>query len=298
MTKLLILGATGNLAGMTVAALAGAKDIQLRLASSRDAGVERLRAAHASSEVVRADWYDLESLRRAFDGVNRALLVSNDLLTDEKIATANIVAAAKATRSLDLIVRVIGAAPGLAESDMTQEWLATGVGTAQRWISMPLLKESKLPVAYVNAAGALMHNLLWNAGEIKASRRLLYPGALSAPQLWIADRDLVDVIAKVLIEGPAAHAGKEYALTGAARHTIAEVAAMVSEEIGEKVTWVDTEQAMRAALGGLADKLMTAMRYEQRHNVKVPITDTVERLLGRPQTTLRQYIAAHRAAFA
>lgn len=297
MTRLLILGATGNLASLVVAHLAGLRDFQLRLTSSRPEGVERLKAEHPGAEVVQADWLDRESMLRAFDDVDRALIVSNDLLTDETVATPNIIAGAQSSKHLELLVRIIGAAPQLPEGAMTDEWRATGVGTAQRSISMPLFAASGLPITYVNAAGSLALNLLWKAGEVKASRRLLHPAYLAGPQLWVAEQDVAEVTARVLIEGPGKHAGQEYVLTGAERYTIGQVADLLSDAVGERVTWVDSDAGLRAALGPYAERLITALKCEQPHNFHVPIADTVKAVVGRLQTTLPEYIAKHRDAF-
>ena len=72
MDKVLILGATGNLGGLTAQALLAHQPApRLRLVSSRAAGCSVLRERFPQCEIVEADWYDAASLSVAAAGVDR-----------------------------------------------------------------------------------------------------------------------------------------------------------------------------------------------------------------------------------
>ena len=75
MNKVLILGATGNLGGLTAGLLAANPDVTLRLASSRAAGSAALRERFPKAEVVQADWYDADSLKAVVAGVDVRVIV-------------------------------------------------------------------------------------------------------------------------------------------------------------------------------------------------------------------------------
>lgn len=297
MTRVLILGATGNIASLTAAELARRGDLKLRLTSRREDGLQRLRAEHPGAEIVQADWTDHASLQAAFADVDRALVITPDFTTDERVVTPNIVAAAQATPGFQHLVRLIALQEGLEPGDMTPAWLATQAGSALHWVAKPFLDASGLPITYVNVSAWITFNLPWFVAEDVKRRRQL-PLYADAERPWVTEQDLGEVFARILREGPAPHVGREYVLTGPERFRFREVAALLSEEVGETVTWVDTPEAVRRAVGEHADILQTYLDHESRHWNKVQVTRTLEGLLGRPATTLRQYIAANRDLFA
>ena len=87
MSRILVLGATGKLAGIVAGKLAGMPGVDLRLASSREAGREALAKRFVHADVVLADWYDEASLVAAMRGVDRVLFITPDTRTDEATVT-------------------------------------------------------------------------------------------------------------------------------------------------------------------------------------------------------------------
>jgi NAD(P)H dehydrogenase (quinone) len=299
MTKILVLGATGNIGGLTTAALAANyPDISLRLASSRPEGRSAMSAAYPVAQVVEADWYDLERLTRAVEGVDKVLMVTPDFRTDESVATKNVIEAVKRAGGVQQIVRFIAIPPGLTADKLAPEFLATRCGANLHTVAKPLFDASGLPMTYINAACWIMFNLPWfMADEVKRNRRIAMPAASDARRLWISENDIADVAAKILADPAAMHVGKEYLVTGTERLDFRGVASLVGDVLGTQVTYVDDDASLRAAMGDQFDTLMTYFRHETRDYGDVPSTDTVARLLGRPQVTLRDYIEANKSAF-
>lgn len=299
MNKVLILGATGNIGGLTAQALAiKYPDVNLRLTSSRDSGCDLLRAFHPQAEVFKVDWYDPGTLPAAFKGVDKVFIVSPDFYTDESIVTPNLINAIKEAASISQVLRFISLPPGLTAEQLEPEILATHCGANLSVIAKPLFDASGLPMTYLNAASWLMFNVAWFlAAEIKEKRRLAMPVGTHASRLWLSENDVAAAAAKILATDVSAHVGQEYLVTGTERIDFAELAELVSEVIGEKVAFVDDDKPLRAATGESFELLMTYFRHETRDYANVPVTNTLEQLIGRPPLSLRDYLAANRELF-
>lgn len=298
-TKILILGATGNISRLTAAALtAQYPQIQLRLTSSREDGQKALRATFPAAEVVEADWYKEATLLAAMRGVDKVMVVSPDFVTDESIATANVIRAAKAAGGIQQIVRLIAMPPGFTADRLTPAQLATRCGAALHSVAKPLLDRSGLPITYINVACWIMFNLAWfMAQDVKMSRRMSMPAVSDTPRPWLAEQDIADVFARVLAENASRHVGRNYLITGQQRYTYPQVAAVIGDVIGEKVTYNDDDASLREAMGPLFETLMTYYTQETPCWTEMPTTRTFEELLGRPAMTLEQYVAQHKSLF-
>jgi NAD(P)H dehydrogenase (quinone) len=248
--------------------------------------------------VVTADWYDSASLASAMEGVDKVLVVTPDFLTDENIVTPNIIAAVRQAGAVAQVVRLIALPEGLTAEKLGPEFLATRCGANLSVIAKPLLDASGLPITYINVPCWIMFNLPWFlAGEVKARRRLAMPAQTDAPRLWISEQDIAACIALILSGDAAAHIGKEYVLTGTERLDFVQIAGLLSEELGEDVRYVDDGEALRTIMGDKFDKLMTYFQHETRDYGQVAVAGTVQRLLGRPQVALRDYLRVNREYF-
>jgi NAD(P)H dehydrogenase (quinone) len=296
----LILGATGNLGRLTAAAIHGQyPNVQLRLTSHREEGRKQLRDAYPDAEVVAADWYDEGSLRSAIAGVERILMVTPDFATDETIVTPNLIRAVKAAGGVKQVLRFIAIPPGFTAAALTPEQLATRCGAAQHVVAKPALDASGLPVTYVNAACWIMFNLPWfMSAAVKASRSLVMPSAADAARLWVSETDLADVFTKILTADAGLHVGKDYLVTSGRRYTFAQVAALLSEVLGQPVSYVDSDASLRNAMGDAFPVLMTYFTHETEAYSAVPTTCVIEELLGRAPVTLRQYAEMNKELFA
>ncbi len=298
MDRILVLGATGNLGGLTSGRLAGRGGFQLRLASSREAGRAALAERFPEAETVIADWYDDASLEAAMQGVTRVFVVTPDFMTDERVVTPNIIKAAKAAGTIEQIVRLIAIPPGLTEAGLSQAFLDTRCGANLHVIAKPLLDASGLPVTYINVPGWIMFNLPWFlAPEVKANRRLAMPAITDANRMWISEGDIADVAATILTAPIADHVGKEHVLTAPARYDYPAIAELLGEELGEDVTYADDDGPLRETMGEAFDALMTYFEHETQAYGGVRHSETVASLLGRPQETVRDYIRSNRELF-
>jgi NAD(P)H dehydrogenase (quinone) len=293
MSKTLILGATGRLSSLTADLLFKAAPQSLRLATSREEGLGGLRDRYPGAEVVQADWNERSSLVEAMEGVDRLMVVTPDWVTDESLVTPNIIAAAKAAGSIELLVRLLAMPPQWTVEDVSPEYLATGIGASHHMIARPLLDTSGLPVCYVNVPAWYMSNLPWFAAtEVQTNRRLVLPAVTDTGRMWVSEDDIVAVFVKILTEPAGRHVGQEYVLTSDC-YTWVDIARIFSEQLGSPVAYVDGDTTMREVFGDRFDKLMLYMETESKMYAAAPHRETIAELLGRPQQTLSDYIAAH-----
>lgn len=302
MTKpidILILGATGNLAKQVTTRIAADRaDLTLRLASHREEGRSALQEAFPKAEVVSADWTDEGSLTAALRGVAKVLVITPDFFTNESVVTANIIRAVKSAGGVSQIVRLIAIPPGFSREHTTQAQRAAQCGAPNHALAKALLDESRLPVTYVNVSAWITFNLPWfMASDIKSARKLIMPSSADAARHWVCERDITDILAKILMEPAAAHVGKEYLISGDRRYTFAQVAALVGEVIGAPVTYVDSDVSLRNAMGDNFQKCMDYFSHEIHAYSTVPQTRTIEQLLSRERVTLPQYIKENRDQF-
>lgn len=300
MEKLLILGATGNLGGLTAQTLqAQQPEAQVRLVSSRADGCRILRERFPNYEVMQADWHHVASLSMAFAGVDRVFVVTPDFTTDESVVTPNIIRAVRAAGTVRQLIRLIAIPPGLTQSDLSAEVRATRVGAAFHTTAKALLDASRLPVTYLNVPCWIMFNLPWFlAAEVKSRRRVAMPAQSDAARLWVSEGDIAEVAASLLTDPVEKHVGQEYRLTGERRYTFAQLAQLLSDVVGERVTYVDDDASLRRIMGDHFPTLMTYFTHETQDYASVSVTDTIRQLLGRRPMSLPEYLQANRAVFA
>jgi uncharacterized protein YbjT (DUF2867 family) len=147
-----------------------------------------------------------------------------------------------------------------------------------------------------------MQNLLWSADTIKA--RGEFYGTLGAtPASHVDARDIASVIAAALAEPVDRHAGMVYLVTGPAALTFAQVAETFTGVLGRSVRYVNlTDEQLKAGLLASgqptwqATALVELNTYARQGHASL-VTDTVERVGGRPARTLEQWAQDHAASF-
>ncbi|MGP9806488.1 NmrA family NAD(P)-binding protein, partial [Paracoccus sp. NSM] len=253
----------GNIASRITRQLAQHPQVTLRLTSSRPEGVAKLKASHPDADVMQADWYDVESLHRAFAGMNRVVVIPPDFVTDEETATPNVIAAAQATPGVDLIVRLLANSQAQTADEIDPEYKDVKVGSSIHSIAQSIYAKSNVPVTFVNAGAWFCNNFSWMiADDVRRHRQIRLPH--DASRFWLDDDDLAAAFVKVLLEGPEKHVGQNYMLNGLGRYRFSDVAAVISAELGEPVEYVDTEDGIRDFASEQAEALITYMKHESR----------------------------------
>jgi uncharacterized protein YbjT (DUF2867 family) len=297
---ILVTGATGRLGGVgrEVVEILRGRGVPVRaLVRTEDERAASLRAIGA--EVVVGDLTRAADVVRALAGCRRiyfGMSVSAPYLE----ATVTAAAVARQQGDLEMFVNI----SQLTVSQMSLTRMTDSPQQRQHWLGEQVLNWSGLPVVHVRATVFLQHPFFsqWAAESIARDDtiRLPFGEARTSP---VDTRDVAEVIATVLAS-PASHVGKVYELTGPRSEDMRAVAAEYSEALGRTVTYVDEPmeswQGRELHARGLPEhvashlrtmaKLHAANRYDR-------LTHDIDAILGRPATSVRDYVAKHPELF-
>jgi len=243
--KILITGATGNIAGLLIpglqasgASIRGLVRNPEKAVALKDAGIE----------VVEGDFANIEALDKAVDGVDTIVLITAPN-PDAAIQASNVLAAAKRAGS-PRIVR-ISALKATAEgpTDNSRQHAKTD----------PEIQESGLPYTIIRPH-FFMQNLFMSAETI-GSDGVMYWG-MGEGHLGMVDvRDIADFTLKVITEE--GHNGKMYTITGPTPISFHDAAKALSTALGKEVNYVAvpleavTESILSMGMGEWFAQVMT-----------------------------------------
>jgi len=287
LAMILVTGATGTNGRLVVQALlgAGARVRAMVQDPSRAADLAR-----AGAELAVADFDRADTLDAALAGVERSLLLS---AVDQRLVERETRFVERAKRAgLQHLVKfsAIGAHQAASFTFGRQH------GAAERAVM-----ESGLGCTFVQP-NFFMQNLLWSAEAIKAHGE--FQSSLGeTPASHVDARDIAAVIARVLTDPLDRHAGRVHLVTGPTALSFDEVAGTFARVLGRPVRYRNLEDAsLKAGLlaAGQSDWQATALVelniYARQGHASV-VTDTVDRITGRPARTLEQWIRDHASAF-
>src|SRR5688572_21033812 len=230
------------------------------------------------------DFADPDSVRAALEGVETVFLSCADDPRRVEWETSAIDAAAAAGVGRIVKLSTVGAAPGAPVAFW--DWH----GRVEQHV-----READV-AAVVLRSSFYMTNLLAAAGQVAHESRLTAPAG-DARVAMIDPRDVGAAAAAVLTT--AGHDGQTYVLTGPAAITYAEVTSALSAATGRAVDFVDVpdegaRQAMiEADLPGFVAEQLVKIFQQLRQGVGAPLTDTVERLTGRPPRDFAAFARDH-----
>src|SRR5262249_46124460 len=171
----------------------------------------------------------------------------------------------------------------------------------QHGVAERVIMDSGVPFTFVQP-NFFMQNLLWSAGTIKA-RGEFYSSLGTTPASHVDARDIAAVVAAALTEPGDRHAGRIHLLTGPAAVTFDRIAEVCSRVAGKPVRYVDLPDAqLRAGLlaSGQSEwqaaALLELNTFARQGHASV-VTDTVQRIAGRPPSTPEEWPRGHAAVF-
>jgi NAD(P)H dehydrogenase (quinone) len=299
MTKpILVTGAAGRVGGVgrMVGELLLRRGLPVRaFVHQDDERADELRSMKA--EVVVGDLTHADDVARALDGCRRMYFGMS--VSAKYLEATVIVAAVAREHGLEALVNI----SQMTVSQMSLGWMSDSTQQRQHWMAEQVLSWSGLPVVEVRPTAFLENPLFkeWAAESIAedGTLRLPFGAGRTSP---IAARDVAEVIATVLAE-PSAHLGKVYELTGPHVQDMCGVAQEYSTALGRTIRYVDVpfdewEGELRSK--GLPDHLLNhlvtmarlhaANRYDR-------LTNDVEAVIGRPATSITEYVAENAAVF-
>lgn len=288
MSKVLVTGATGNVGKEVVTALL-AKQIPVR-AAARDA--ERIHQVAQKSgwtgnyESVTLDYSNPHSIAAALEGVEKVFLVTPTMGAVVDMVKAFLDVA----KSSDVkhIVRLSGMY-SVTEPSATH-------AEGER-----LIVESGIPYTFLRPNFYMQNFNTFYADGIKRRDSIALPAG-EEPISFIDVRDVADVaVAAFTQEG---HADQIYTLTGGEAITHYEVAKVLSEVLGRTITYINMpEDQFREVLkaAGRTEAMANGVIYlyaPVKQMLAAPVTDDVQRVIGRAPRTIRDYARDYAAVWA
>ena len=279
---IVVLGATGTTGGEVARQLIAAGERPRIVARTPS----RARGFTHAADVVGGDLDDPGSLRRAFEGCERMYLVSagGDLATQER----NAIDAARAAGVRHVVkLSVYGA-------DAPRFSFARWHGESEEY-----LMDSGLAWTMLRPVNFTTNSLGW-ADTIRADGVIYQPTGTGR---WAAidPADIGRVALSALTEG--GHEGQAYTLTGPEAMDGAGYAAVLSDVLDRPVRFVDVppEAAREAMLSGgmpadYVDAILELLAAMKAGEVDA-VTDTVQRVTGRPPARFADWVERNRDAF-
>ncbi|WP_437599700.1 NAD(P)H-binding protein [Sorangium sp. So ce590] len=299
--SILVTGAAGRIGGVgrTIVELLRRRDLPVRaLVHREDERVAPLRATGA--DIVIGDLTRAADVARALEGCRR-MYFGMSVSTRYLEATVLAAAVARARGDLEVLVNI----SQMTVSQMSLTHMTDSAQQRQHWLAEQVLSWSGLPVVEVRPTVFLENPFFstWAAESIAADAtiRLPFGAGRTSP---IAARDVAEVVATILAS-PTAHVGKVYELTGPRSLDMKAMAAEYGDALHRTVNYVDVpfeawrDQELRSR--GLPDHLfehlatMARLHADNRYD---RLTHDVEAILGRPASTVRDFVAQRPDLFA
>jgi uncharacterized protein YbjT (DUF2867 family) len=286
--KILVTGATGATGGSAITKLLELKIPVRALVHKTDARSEQLRASGA--EIVQGDLADFEAVNEALKGITGAYFVFPIQVPGILEATA-FFAQAAIEQGVSAIVNM---------SQISARRTAKSHAAQNHWIAERLLDRSGIPVTHLRPT-LFAEWLMYLSQTIKEKHiiPLAFGNARYAP---IAGEDLGRIIAAILND-PAEHTGKTYPLYGSKELSQYDIAEILTQVLGKKITYVPMEiAAFKQML-----KEMGFTPHFQQHMGNVAqdcidgvfsgTNDLVEQFTGQKPLEMVDYIVKNKALF-
>ncbi len=282
MTTYLVTGASGQHGKRVVAHLKSLVPVDDIIALVRtDKTAEDYVAQGIATR--QGDYEDLESLKAAFEGVDRLLLISLSEVGKRASQHKNVIEAAKSAGiGFVAYTSILNAETG--GMALAEEHLATEVA----------LRESGLPYAILRN-GWYSENIAGVAAQSIALGQ--HFGAAGAGRFSTASRDDYAEAAAKLLAGEG-HQGKVFELGGDTSFALSEFASLLSEMSGKPIEYVDLPEAgyKDALIGaglpaGLAE-ILADSDAKAAHGALETQSDDLSKLIGRATTPMRVTLSA------
>ncbi|OJJ19031.1 NAD(P)-dependent oxidoreductase [marine bacterium AO1-C] len=290
MSKILITGATGGL-GSAVADFLSKKVALTNIAVLvRDPQSEKAKTlAEKGFELRVGDYTDKASLAKAFTGIDQLYFVSGSDIAARLPQHQNVVETATAAKVGHIFytsVSLTNLSPNsplyesMSHHTKTEEWIKN---SGMRYTFLRHNLYSEIASMFVGAKEQLLEskNVFLPTGEGKVA--------------FVARTELAEAGANVLAN-PAAHVNKTYEMNGSTKVTFAEIAAFLSDILGENIGYVSPEvsdfEATLTKFGVPAEYigLMTVFSLGIAEGIFDSPTTDLEQILGRKTQPIAAFL--------
>jgi uncharacterized protein YbjT (DUF2867 family) len=241
---------------------------------------------------VRADLRDEAALEPVLAGTTRLFLLSGNDAGFGKLQIETLRAAER------LGVQHVVKLSALGASNHSNSGIAR-----EHWEVEQVVQQLKMTWTILRPH-SFMQNWLGEVAESVRAEAAIYSPIAGGRVPFIDTRDIAAVGAQALLN-PDEHAGRRYFLTGGEAVGFAEVAAALSEATGKSVRYVpismDEARSRMQARGVPANIISGSMalyEYQKAGGPTAKVSDSVERILGRPPRTIRDFARDYADHFA
>jgi uncharacterized protein YbjT (DUF2867 family) len=279
----LITGATGNIGSLVTERLIARGERPRILVRDK----EKARARFGDRvDILVGDLADAATLRPAFAGVDTLFLVNSghELAAMDELAARTAVAS-----GVKHLVK-------LSSYDAREQNIGTGVWHAH---GEAAVRASGIPFTFIQPSG-FMVNALWWARSIKAEgvvRSATGEGKIP----FIHSDDIADVTVRALTAPE--YIGVSLPMTGPVALSYAEMAGKIGAAIGKPISYetISDEEARQQQIAWGAPAPLVEARLSIFRAIRegrlAAVTDTVERVLGRPPKTFDQWAVENCGSF-
>ena len=259
----------------------------VRVLDERSHQLEQLGA-----EVVLGDFHDLESIREAVRGAKRVYFCYPPQ-SDRLVEATTIAAVAARDAGVEALVNM----SQVSAREESQSPLAR-----HHWLSERIFDWADIGAVHIRPTFFAEMLYILGASSIATEGKLYLPYGKErhAP---VAAADIARVVVGILAD-PSLHVGERYVVTGPRNMTIAEMAEVLTQELGRAVDYVDLpiEDWGRVLTDsvGLPEFLVTHLKgvaQDHKDGVFSAQTDVVQRIGGRAPQSLNAFIHSNRELF-
>lgn len=282
-SPILVIGALGNV-GTEVVRQILARGGKVRAA---DMDVNKLRERLGDSvEAVRFDFTDPTTYEATFKGVQKMFYMRPPHITNiQRDMVPSMDAAKRAGVTHVVFLSLIG---------------IENTTYVPHYKVETYLKAINMQTTFLRCSFFMQNLNTTHRREIKERNEIFVPVG-KAKTAFIDARDIGAVAAVTLLED--GHADMNYDLTGSQRLDYWEVASIMSEILGRRITYRNPNplhfliETMRRGTPFMFALVMTGLYTSTRFGMAEPITDEVERLTGISPITFRQYVTDYEDAW-
>jgi NAD(P)H dehydrogenase (quinone) len=278
---ILVTGATGGLGHETIEYLLSTTPVTEIAALVRDVS-KATDLVQRGVDVRQADYFDYPALVQAFQGVEKVLLVSAVAFTDRVRQHRNVIDAAKEAGVRHLFYTSIQRSSDFVMPEVTESDLATE--------------------AYLKASG-LVYTILKNGYYFEGLRYLIGNEVPDAEIRFPAGEGKIAFIKRTELAAATAtlltsegHDNQEHTLSGSEAYSFHDIAREFSALAGRPITYQSSELAPYIAqkvADGFPEPVANFFAQwgaATQHGMLAGTDDTVERMLSRKPTSLREYL--------
>ncbi|PPD22030.1 MAG: hypothetical protein CTY18_02495 [Methylomonas sp.] len=282
-----------------------APGVRLKVATHSSENLPQLKAMFPHAEPVVADFFDLNSLIAALDGIEGVFQISPDFFNEDNLVQ-NLAQACRQTGSVKHIIRILGTPPGADFSMIPEVLKIYRYGPAmQHLVAKENYQRAGLPVTFINVAGYYMDDFTRMFIQPIINDRAIRI-AFDRTLAWIDPTDVAHVAAELLLKEPNGYFGKLIDVTGQDLCKLSEAAQLFTEVLGVEIRYDGDETRFFNAIqpvfsekwgADTPEYFMNYFKWEMQHDHLFELTPHVKNILGRNPKAFNSWIHEHRDYF-